>query len=71
MKKKTQYPKEDIDFLKDLPIEDQNRFWNMTAEEQHRCISEFKQGMQEDALHKKNIVTSQLEGRIVTKSFQG
>ena len=58
-------------FLGDLTEEERKRFEALPDEDKHRCIAQNLISHQDDKLWADDIGISQLEGRIVTKNFQG
>ena len=62
---------EGLEFLDDLTEEERKRFEALPDEDKHRCIAQNLISHQNDKLWADDIGISQLEGRIVTKSFQG
>lgn len=62
---------EGLEFLDDLTEEERKRFDSLPDEDKHRCIAQNLISHQDDKLWDDDIGISQLEGRIVTKSFQG
>lgn len=62
---------EGMEFLEDLTEDERKRFEALPDEDKHRCIAQNLISHQDDKLWDKDIGISQLEGRIVTKSFQG
>ena len=59
---------EGLEFLDDLTEDERKR---IPDEDKHRCIAQNLISHQDDKLWDRDIGISQLEGRIVTKSFQG
>lgn len=60
-----------LEFLDDISEDQKERFYAMSEEERHKCMTENILNFQDEEMRERNAGISQLEHRINVNSFQG